>query len=369
VAEDVEVGAGSIEWDEDLPEEDGIYTYVIEAEHSDDPAPVYPCEDQDKSSMLTISGLGVSDEAYLARESGGLDPYRLAARVHYTLGRPACSGAVRIRAFDRQAQEAEIISPVGGVVDAVECTQGSHTVEVAVEHTEQLIGRISFCVEALEHVADATQNRDGAAKPAVPRGCSFTWWPPAETCDGPGEALFYLTRLNIQAHQPHLLGDPDYVGQYAVGTCAATPADIAFWVRRSAVFTYCGHGEATFLDLDDTTYDLDDLASADLSSMLFVMWLHCHSATPNNGYNFVDVSRARGAECAVGWEDFVRNGCWPLFCDDFWSRTCRLDQDVDSALEDAAWQTWVTLGSWLTEGLFDYRCEGNVQLTPARYGH
>ncbi|MGD9498743.1 MAG: hypothetical protein AB7Y46_20790, partial [Armatimonadota bacterium] len=102
VAEDVEVGAGSIEWDEDLPEEDGIYTYVIEAEHSDDPAPVYPCVDQDKSGLLTLD---VNNFYYIRKD---VEAGTLTVVVRYTLNRDA--GEVDVRFYDAQLGEIGLLT-------------------------------------------------------------------------------------------------------------------------------------------------------------------------------------------------------------------------------------------------------------------
>ncbi|MGD9498317.1 MAG: hypothetical protein AB7Y46_18640, partial [Armatimonadota bacterium] len=57
VEEDVSVGQDSTNWDQDLPEQNGVYTYSIEASHDFGAPPPYPCDDHDKSAALEISNV------------------------------------------------------------------------------------------------------------------------------------------------------------------------------------------------------------------------------------------------------------------------------------------------------------------------
>ena len=161
--DEVKVGEDSVDWEEDLPETDGIYTYVIEAEHSDDPAPAYPCADHDKSSLLTVT---VHDFYWIARDAVS---EKLAVAVRYELSRAALEDSVDIDFYD---DELNLLGSLSCDDESVG-THLSPAVTLDVPFESGLPVTPIYCVvHAVETAADGLGHRDQVPKPALPKGSS-----------------------------------------------------------------------------------------------------------------------------------------------------------------------------------------------------
>lgn len=166
VEEEAALGDGSTDWDENLPQTDGIYTYKIVANHQDMAPPQGPCEDQDKSWQLGIT----LDGFYWFQKNwvGGT----LKGVVKYTLTHDAAPYSVTIRFFGPDLQE---LDGAAGPLEGQPYTAGTHVsdvyeIDVAYDENDELIEPIYCVVYADECEADAASNRDGLSKPALQKG-------------------------------------------------------------------------------------------------------------------------------------------------------------------------------------------------------
>ncbi len=161
--EEVGLGADSMNWDEDLPEEDGIYTYRIVANHQDMLPPQGPCEDRDKSAVLTPT---VNNFYYCSKD---VQAGTLTGVVRYTLNREA--GSVDLRFYGPDLSQ--IGQLTGQPTSATTHWTGVYTLEdVEFDQNDDPIGPIYCVLSAAEGAADAAENRDGVAKPALQKGIS-----------------------------------------------------------------------------------------------------------------------------------------------------------------------------------------------------
>ncbi|MGD9497145.1 MAG: hypothetical protein AB7Y46_12680 [Armatimonadota bacterium] len=163
--EDVPVGQDSTTRDGNLPEQNGIYTYAIEAEHTDDPAPVYPCIDHDKTSLLTIS------DVHLTMQEFDVRTQVFSYSIGYTLSRTAAGGSVGLRVYDRRFQQVATEVLANGA--------GAHYLMDSFACDPTITGPYYFVISATESESDGDQNRDGVPKPALQKGAVCCVYPRA----------------------------------------------------------------------------------------------------------------------------------------------------------------------------------------------
>jgi len=162
--EEVGLGADSMNWDEDLPEEDGIYTYRIVANHQDMLPPQGPCEDRDKSAVLAIA---LNEFYYFDKD---VQAGTLKGVVKYTLNRLAAD-TVTIRFYDPDLEEYS-----GSALTGQDNTAGTHWSDVytltgvTFDQNDDPVGPISCVLFADESATDAANNRDSLPKPALQKG-------------------------------------------------------------------------------------------------------------------------------------------------------------------------------------------------------
>ncbi len=158
-------GGGSIDWDTNLPQDNGIYTYRITAEHNltEEQGPPGLCLDTDKSSVLTVT---VNEFYYCSKD---VQVGTLKGVVKYTLNQDAWPGSVTIRFFGPDLEELDYpLTDQPGLAG----THFSDVYEIDAEYDEndELIGPIYCVVYADECEDTALLNRDGTAKPALQKG-------------------------------------------------------------------------------------------------------------------------------------------------------------------------------------------------------
>ena len=158
------LGPGSIDWDDELPEEDGIYTYKIVANHQDMGPPMGPCEDHDKSGVLVTT---LERFYYFAKD---VQAGTLRGVDRYTLNRLAAD-TVTIRFFDPDLEEFEDSALEGQDNSAGTHWSGVYTLNgVDFDQNDEPVGPIYCVLYAEESAADAANNRDLEPKPALQKG-------------------------------------------------------------------------------------------------------------------------------------------------------------------------------------------------------
>lgn len=160
---DVGTGAGSVTWDTNLPQTDGIYTYKITAAHNEFIPPPEPCYDADKSALLTPA---VDDLYYFGIGDDGQGGHEATCVLKYTLNRAAGACEFKIYGTDFSGPT-EVTAP--------SLASGTHytspfTIPVTVDANGALTGQYYAVVFASENATDAANNRDQLAKPALQKG-------------------------------------------------------------------------------------------------------------------------------------------------------------------------------------------------------
>ncbi|MEA3401079.1 MAG: hypothetical protein U9R79_07540 [Armatimonadota bacterium] len=153
--------AGEIDWDTDLPEESGIYTYRISAQHEDGPPALVCGPEPDKSWRLTTS----VDSFYYSEANP--ETGVLSGAVRYTMNRAA--GSVELQFCGPELTTLGTLT--GQPTDAGSSWSDVYTLTgVEFDEDDEPIGPIYCVLFADESAEDAAQNRDGLAKPALERG-------------------------------------------------------------------------------------------------------------------------------------------------------------------------------------------------------
>ncbi|MBD3292358.1 MAG: hypothetical protein GF393_05505 [Armatimonadia bacterium] len=154
VSNGVEAGQGSELWNTDLPAAAGIYTYTIHATHSEDPPMPVICADADKSQVLEIGDVDLDWFTYDARA------LTLAGEIRYTLNRSAGSAQLSVFHPDLTLVQAWEVPSV----------TGTSAFEFQFPVLADPATPYWFVLEAIEADAEAQENRDELAKPALQKG-------------------------------------------------------------------------------------------------------------------------------------------------------------------------------------------------------
>ncbi len=347
--EGVSVGEDSIDWDTDLPEQAGIYTYTIHASHGSDPPPPHPCEDQDKSAFLEISDV-YFDWAFEPRS------LRLYGDVHYTLSRDASE--VSLVVYDPGLT----IAYGPAVLPSLAGEQSYHfDFTVAGNPMNQFY----FVLRAGETKADGKLNRDGKSKPALPKGGVLVLAVLAYNFRGalyPSANQVLLQAEYQQEHGPEgeLYPLPPYMADVHLQNwdVKRTYERLAEYDTNGrpnpladALVFYLGHGapgvmligdpdpngykeiwtgEGEDRDLQECFYMGNERFGADaLRRCLVAVIASCESADPGPGIPsvmqaFVD----HGARCAIGYHGWLDEDVARVFANTFWQEACaQADQD------------------------------------------
>ncbi|MGD9497679.1 MAG: hypothetical protein AB7Y46_15365 [Armatimonadota bacterium] len=394
VKQDVAVGADSINWHEDLPQQDGVYTYSIEAEHSDDPAPVYPCADHDKSGVLTVTNVSVQNVDFRSRY------LTLACDVHYTLSRQAGYAKLIVYGPDLTTPKYEDAT--------ISLSAGQQQVHVEFRVGADKMGTYQFVVYAEENAQDGTQNRDGEPKPAVQGGATAAILPRA--LDMYGRTSMNLGGPEAAATAREEQEHPPQGNQYPPPPYDATLTGLevaaAFWRLSSvdeeeepnpeadAIFWYMGHADAGVLYTDQLTmgtqhmlfsgdgtndegndiFYMGNMPDGSLNRCALVMLLGCSTAVDPDGVggdlSILQAFMDKGAACGIGSFSAIYPPYIRLLSNWFWIYTCRDGESIADAFA-AAMTTSQTPAAWftdpVTEELMPVGAGSSKALRPASY--
>lgn len=386
---DAGIGAGSVAWNTNLPEDSGIYTYRIAAQHAEDPPWPHPCTDQDKSAVLTISNVSVTDFAW----SQTRYPDYAFVRLHYTLSRAA--DAVEVQCYKRDLTLTAIDDP-----EAFPATAGTHDVLVEFAVDRAVMGPYRFVISADETAADGANNRDGAAKPALQKGATQVIWPPAYGAVGcelgvlpwisPYANLTMAETVDawnyLDADGTRYSGDRGFgpsqaavVATEALPRCAivqththGSPWHVTFNFTGVRDYWYDVHADPTNpvppnQPAQDCYYIPDIGGSSALDHCLFVMYAGCRTAEDigNGNRPLMDATSAKGADCVGGWED---GPCYlDLYLRTFWHETMENGLSVSDADNAAVAEVIYAYGA--PGGAETFWCTNwTISLRPARFG-
>lgn len=381
---DAAVGAGSVIWNTNLPEENGIYTYKIQARHYDDwDYPVYMCADQDKSQGLAISNLSATSFQWVEK------PTKAQVTFSYQLSRGAAACDLDI--YNHDLGEVTVVEPTGG--GQLESTAGAHQCTVVFEDPDQIVGVFSFVVSALESTSDGAANRDGLQKLARQMGYGIAQWPSAWNVPGkdepdPAREDAFDDAVD-KAVSSQARGDDHTWYLPTVG--AATGVACFEAIDDCAIFNYVGHGAPNHcaLQLYSTSHQLrggtegetpsQNDANADiyyiseesagaLDLCRFAFFVGCRTGLANaSGASLLDAARSRGADCAAGFKETMY--LWaltdgvPAFWEYAMIEGCTVDAAAIQVLMDLEAANQGDDGGWGA-----YLSLGNVSLIPARWG-
>ncbi len=356
------IGAGSVTWDTDLPETDGIYTYRINAWHE------RQCEDQDKSEHLVVSNVNVAQVEFRSRE------LRLEGPVQYELSRDA--GAAELTVYNQALDEV--------FNDSIDATQGQRTYVLSMPVQPDEMGTYYFVVRAIEDYATAMQNRvPGLAKPVLEQGTTKVILSHAldmygRTSMGLGGPDNAYRAKQEQEHEP--VGASYERPPYAPTVLGHDPTPV-YWRLSSvdsqgapnhladAIFWYLGHGEPGYLHTDQTTsgkdlifsgtgtndetndiYYIGNMPGGSLDRCSVAVIFACSSAVaPGNGDPSVLGSlMAKGAKAGIGTFCTVYAPEIPKLTDRFWELACRDGLSIRAAFEQALTDT-NTPYAWFTD--------------------
>ncbi|MFO7946677.1 MAG: PKD domain-containing protein [Armatimonadota bacterium] len=355
--ENATIGGGSIDWDTNLPEENGIYTYKITAEHNLEPAQGPPglCVDTDKVDIIDVS-----------MESSSFDVRTLTLSCLVELSATSEISGGTVRVYDPDLTEVtsrQVTSFEGSIWEFFQVT-------VEPDHGGKPYYFVFYANEA-----DGSNNRDMLPKLSLPKGAVKMIPRPKITALSGRSSYFDQAAAHALDSMSQYLSEP----KYQTVDCANDREAALAALETSAVFAFYGHGCSEWVVVNqpscpENRVTTDDVSEANLDRLLVVLWVGCHTAEPNGGYEMTtqSVSDIEGtgeprAESAVGWEESISYAAMITYSDIFWDRFAGAEQEnVDDATYNAAWDAWFYTGD---EGILSYRVEGDysVTLTPTRW--
>jgi len=361
-----ELGAGSYSWDGKIGEApnlvdapDGVYTYRVTADHYGGGD---GCNDQDKSPLLEISNVSVSDFEWVDL------PTEAQVTLSYRLNRNATN--CRVRVFNHDLAEVTVTAPTGG---ALSNTAGDHSLTVEFEDPNQIVGNYRFVVLADETptvLADGTAgdgalNPDGQPKPALAKGIALSALPRASLYSYVG----YTLPASMATILSRSLDGKHYAASLHEQSLPGNAAGVAASISRDAVFHLYGHGYsgAAIIGMADKpivlvekkwtapgTIERDFRDGVDLAAdqhphtypnLLLAVLQQCYTA--QDAYDIGSATKAAvslGADAALGFEDLIIMGApghtWMETFYDYAIDPAHPARTVGEAAIEAADQVW-----------------------------
>jgi hypothetical protein len=229
-SENETVGAGSVDWDENLPAASGIYTYRIVAEHGEDPVPVFGCDDSDKSPRLTIDDVRTIEGTGFSYMQFDPGEQELEYGIRYELNRDGAAGGSWLRVYDRHLNLVH--------VKQASHTAGTNSVLGEFQTNPAVTGAYHFVISAVETDADGMLNRDRVAKLALHKGVIWSVYPRISLHRDSQDALW---PQNLEATVGVWHDETRYIPRVENSLPGYRSAVIDSW-ENDAVWHVFGHG-------------------------------------------------------------------------------------------------------------------------------